>query len=58
MKTKEIPLGDQWYPSRTCGYKNRRKYSKMIIKAISSGSLGSFTGVYLIKPIDIENFKE
>jgi hypothetical protein len=58
MKTKEIPIGDQHYPIRTCGYKNRRKYQKMIVKALAQGVYGQFTGVNFIKPLDIKEFQE
>jgi hypothetical protein len=52
MQTKEIPLRDIHYPHRTCGYKNRKKYNKILTKALAHGAYGQFTGFCVIKEID------
>ena len=48
MKTKEVKIPLDYYPMRTCGWKNKKKIRKMLTRALSSGVLVSFTGVSVI----------
>jgi len=49
QRTKEIPMDPVHYPIRTCVHRNKKKNTKRIIKALSTGSLGQFTGFYVIE---------
>ena len=49
IRCVEVPLAALHYPIRTCRWQNRKKFRRQIIKALSSGSLGQFTGVQVYR---------
>jgi hypothetical protein len=55
MQTKEIPLSNVHYEVRTCGYKNRKKFDKMLLKALKNGSLRQFVGCSVYKKEELDN---
>jgi hypothetical protein len=54
--TKEFPISWPSYYPRTCGWKNKKKNAKRILKSLCHGSLGNFTGSSMIRSLDLDKY--